>query len=428
MVQTKTKSESNGISGNVVHGSPSAKERQEPMNLDVLFLIAGYAHPRDLLSLASTCKYFQEPLMDQSSTLVWRTARSKFEGLPDCPADLTEREYANLAFCARCHGCGQYSDTVFWEMRRRYCPDCRVERLCCLSVCDEIIQKKYVLGMGGIGIETPFWVDREQMEAFIDEYKRCSDKKQMLSYRQEQLAPIRRHARQCENWQRADQKRLREERDRSIFEHLKQLGYEPDVEFSGRDVIRESRKSLFNISKPLTDKERTGSIWDRFSIEYAEAAPYVVHACGLDPNVATVEDMERRNARLQCLSCQDWCYSWREAVWHATSSHESGQARWRPIDDDSEEMQKIRAAELADNRDASLRTSRCLLCRPRVGDELLHETTLSHLIHDHDIKWEDTKRGVHYMLVAVREHCSVRRGRGGEEQVKFEVDRYHIYW
>ena len=49
--------------------------------------------------------------------------------------------------------------------------------------------------------------------------------------------------------------------------------------------------------------ERATSIQDRFKIKFAEDAPYIVHACGLDPNVATVEDVDRRNARLQCLYC-----------------------------------------------------------------------------------------------------------------------------
>ena len=43
--------------------------------------------------------------MDKSSAFIWKTARRHVEpaGLPDCPADLTEPEYANLAFYARCH-------------------------------------------------------------------------------------------------------------------------------------------------------------------------------------------------------------------------------------------------------------------------------------------------------------------------------------
>ena len=41
--------------------------------------------------------------MDKSSAFVWKTARRQAKGLPDCPLDLTEPEYANLVFYARCH-------------------------------------------------------------------------------------------------------------------------------------------------------------------------------------------------------------------------------------------------------------------------------------------------------------------------------------
>ena len=63
------------------------------------------------------------------------------------------------------------------------------------------------------------------------------------------------------------------------------------------------------------DFERTGSIFDRYNIKYVAEAPYVIHACGLDPNVATADDMDRRNARLKCLSCKDSrVRRWRDAV------------------------------------------------------------------------------------------------------------------
>lgn len=41
--------------------------------------------------------------MDKSSTFVWKSAFRQVKGLPACPTDLTEPEYANLVFYARCH-------------------------------------------------------------------------------------------------------------------------------------------------------------------------------------------------------------------------------------------------------------------------------------------------------------------------------------
>ena len=41
--------------------------------------------------------------MDKSSEFVWKEARRQVTGLPNCPVDLTEPEYANLVFYARCY-------------------------------------------------------------------------------------------------------------------------------------------------------------------------------------------------------------------------------------------------------------------------------------------------------------------------------------
>jgi hypothetical protein len=57
------------------------------------------------------------------------------------------------------------------------------------------------------------------------------------------------------------------------------------------------------------------SLQDRFDVKFLEDAPYIVHACGLDPNVATVDDMDHRNARLKCLYCnKPYIRGWRGAV------------------------------------------------------------------------------------------------------------------
>ena len=51
-------------------------------------------------------------------------------------------------------------------------------------------------------------------------------------------------------------------------------------------------------------------------LQFLEEAPYIIHACGLDPNVATAHDMDNRNARLRCLACEGrtLVMNWRHAV------------------------------------------------------------------------------------------------------------------
>lgn len=67
------------------------------------FQILRLLEPRDLLNLARTSKPFRELLMSRSSASMWKAARENVEGLPDCPAHLSEPAYANLCFFPYCH-------------------------------------------------------------------------------------------------------------------------------------------------------------------------------------------------------------------------------------------------------------------------------------------------------------------------------------
>ena len=86
--------------------------------------------------------------------------------------------------------------------------------------------------------------------------------------------------------------------------------------FTHPDVFFTSvRHSAYPYPMGKGDMERTGSLGDRYGIAYMAEAPYIIHACGLDPNVATADDMDRRDARLKCLSCRSSrVRRWRDAV------------------------------------------------------------------------------------------------------------------
>ena len=72
-------------------------------------------------------------------------------------------------------------------------------------------------------------------------------------------------------------------------------------------------------------------------------------------------------------------------AWHTHSrhQHQTRKAEWELIGEDSEEMAKIRAAERDDIVMPTRympSSSRCLLCRPRVGDEQSHSQIGHHLV------------------------------------------------
>ncbi|KAH9920083.1 uncharacterized protein B0H18DRAFT_1122178 [Fomitopsis serialis] len=82
--------------------------------------------PLDLLNLARTSKPFRALLMARSSAGLWKASRRLVEGLPECPAHLSEPAYANLVFCSHCHSCLKpITQSMLWVFGVRYCSSCK---------------------------------------------------------------------------------------------------------------------------------------------------------------------------------------------------------------------------------------------------------------------------------------------------------------
>jgi hypothetical protein len=65
--------------------------------------IFGHLHPLDVLNLARVTKDFRRILMHRSSSSVWKAARANVNGLPDCPPEMSEPQWAHLAFYQYCN-------------------------------------------------------------------------------------------------------------------------------------------------------------------------------------------------------------------------------------------------------------------------------------------------------------------------------------
>ncbi|KAF8313238.1 hypothetical protein DL93DRAFT_1183667 [Clavulina sp. PMI_390] len=97
---------------------------------EVIGEICSYLQPSDLIHLVQSSKIFAIFLLAKASATIWRSARMGDEGLPECPSDITEQQYACLLFGHYCQGCGKTgcritSKTLAWQIRRRWCDECR---------------------------------------------------------------------------------------------------------------------------------------------------------------------------------------------------------------------------------------------------------------------------------------------------------------
>ncbi|KAF8838078.1 hypothetical protein BDN67DRAFT_934394 [Paxillus ammoniavirescens] len=142
------------------------------------------------------------------------------------------------------------------------------------------------------------------------------------------------------------------------------------------------------------------------AIELFKEAAYIVRACGLDPQTATVEDMDKRNARLTCNLCSNpnpRVRTWTDALWHAKSHRTYGtdqaakrEGQWSLVDECH--MPQIQAAE-----QPPIRTpyhspkAHCAFCQKRVGDLLTPGEIRSHLKMKHGMDVDMAIRGDHYI-------------------------------
>ena len=60
--------------------------------------IGKHLQPLDLLRLIRVSRHFRAIFTSKLSRRIWIAARANVEGLPDCPPDLSEPEYAFLVF------------------------------------------------------------------------------------------------------------------------------------------------------------------------------------------------------------------------------------------------------------------------------------------------------------------------------------------
>ncbi|KAJ3514172.1 hypothetical protein NLJ89_g2520 [Agrocybe chaxingu] len=96
------------------------------MPLDMVYEIFSQLNPLDILNLSRTTKELRKMLLNRSSIFIWRRSRENIEGLPECPKDLSEPQYADLVFGRNCNYCLRNLPKlhVVWDARVKCCKPC----------------------------------------------------------------------------------------------------------------------------------------------------------------------------------------------------------------------------------------------------------------------------------------------------------------
>ncbi|KAH9483703.1 hypothetical protein JR316_0003176 [Psilocybe cubensis] len=218
------------------------------MNVDVLHEIFGYLDPLDLLHLARTCKMTRKFLMSRKSWPIWKAARSNIiPKLPECPDDLSEPQYASLAFEKHCHFCLRNLKGIktVWAARFRICTRCmdgrflpivgRVDRN--RSGMEELISLRPRLLVSGI-LE-------QQWER---DYEAAENKEKWLEKEIAKRKEILMHSIRCEMWYQNYEDCLLDQRiamlcnrAKLVEDRLAQMGWEEEISH-----MRENNCSLIS--------------------------------------------------------------------------------------------------------------------------------------------------------------------------------------
>ncbi|KAG8908275.1 hypothetical protein FRB99_007808 [Tulasnella sp. 403] len=111
---------------------PEVEERGDPNSLhsfsnvpvEVFSEICQYLALLDIRNLAVTTRRFYQVLMSKDAKRIWQTACQNTPGIPECPPDMTEPQFAYFLYEIDCTKCNNRGTRIDFFYRTRLCGRC----------------------------------------------------------------------------------------------------------------------------------------------------------------------------------------------------------------------------------------------------------------------------------------------------------------
>ncbi|KAG9078383.1 hypothetical protein FS749_009578, partial [Ceratobasidium sp. UAMH 11750] len=238
------------------------------MPIEVFTEIAKYLYPLDLILLSRANKFFRQLLLSRSATQTWQHALSNVDGLPPCPEQLCEPQYAALMFTKYCSMCGKQTPRPMDPILLvRLCVPCRDEQIrpvepgeydllpmssaivpakkkrrswCCLRKDALTLHSELeALQLAGDRVATSRWMERKRQE---------------MARRIENTRPLIAFLEQQETEHNDSLVARRGQREEAIRSRLLELGWvKGDFEMCEKHRMKQW-KSLVCVARPLTER------------------------------------------------------------------------------------------------------------------------------------------------------------------------------
>ncbi|KAG9079173.1 hypothetical protein FRC06_007902 [Ceratobasidium sp. 370] len=265
-----------------VRGKQGSLKGLMQMPIDIFTEIANLLNPGDLIALARSSKFFRELLLQRSAIQMWRRAESNIPGLPPCPPDMCEPQYAALLFSKHCTLCGANATAkpdVY--LRVRLCAICKENQIRDIIPwgLQPVVDRTLVDSSSVIkfkvdksrprGSRQPLYCLRQQVEEVLNkqrEFKDAGDHPGLVKWEEVRRTVV--STRRKDGLQLAyyldsvgksrgrELDDVKQQRRHAILERLKALGWtDEDTSFSESDG--KQWRAMVDVPKPLTDR-----IWD----------------------------------------------------------------------------------------------------------------------------------------------------------------------
>ncbi|CAE6437308.1 unnamed protein product [Rhizoctonia solani] len=237
--------------------------------VEVLIEIARYNHPLDLIMLSRVNRFLRELLMDKRSALIWRSARENLPGLPACPDEVSEPQYAAMLFGKRCSTCGGYAPREMNPVLLiRLCSHCWAEELVDVSrVTDSSLVSLFSGPVPGQSRTWKLWClysEARAVKVKLNELNEAGDEEALRLWKEERhdlVAARRQSAEPLLTWLRNRDRERARDRDslkvlhqKEIESRLIKLGWERGDFMCYDQWRRKQWNSMVYTTKTLTDK------------------------------------------------------------------------------------------------------------------------------------------------------------------------------
>ncbi|PPQ69575.1 hypothetical protein CVT24_001375 [Panaeolus cyanescens] len=196
------------------------------MPFDILLEIFGHFLPADLLSLGRVSQEFRQLVMSAEFKSIWVQCRAQIPNSPECPQDITEPMFAELAFGKGCLMCKKNGTNIhtLWQARTRLCTNCISDTFVSAAFIKRLKLPQDIHNMvPSIFVKNKTHYSPKHAKTWAAEYQALKTDAEKGEWEKTKKQYLSSHASACENWVVKAKQFIEDEKIRDVTKQKQKL-------------------------------------------------------------------------------------------------------------------------------------------------------------------------------------------------------------